>query len=75
MISELSERKIPINKIEVNPKSLVSVKRKFEAHLVKDLNLKESAQRAFKAYLKSIFLMKNKKVFDVTQLDLPSFAR
>lgn len=53
----------------------MSVTRKFEALLARDLTLKECAQRAFKAYLKSVFLMKNKDVFDVTQLDLPSFAR
>lgn len=55
-------------------KKMMSVTRKFEALLARDLNLKECAQRAFKAYLKSVFLMKNKEVFDVGKLDLPSFA-
>ena len=75
MLEELGAKKIPINRIEVNPKKIVSVRRKFDALLARDSILKECAQRAFKAYVKSVFLMKNKKVFDVTKLDLPSFAR
>lgn len=73
--SQLQQKRIPIEKIEINMKRMMSVTRKFEALLARDLTLKECAQRAFKAYLKSVFLMKNKDVFDVTQLDLPSFAR
>jgi len=74
-LAELSHKKIPIERIEVNPKKLMTAQRKFESLLARDINLKECAQRAFKAYLKSVFLMKNKDVFDVEQLDLPSFAR
>lgn len=75
MVEHLTQKKIPIQKIEVNQKKFVSVKRKFEALLARDMNLKECAQRAFKAYLKSVFLMKDKSVFDVSQLDLDAFAR
>ncbi|ODN00549.1 putative ATP-dependent RNA helicase DDX10 [Orchesella cincta] len=75
MITQLQEKRIPIDKIEVNMKRMISVSRKFEALLARDLTLKECAQRAFKAYLKSVFLMKNKDVFDVSTLDLSSFAR
>ena len=75
IIAELSQKRIPIEKIEVNPSKQVTVRRKFEALLARDVTLKECAQRAFKAYLKAVFLMKNKKVFDVSQLELPTFAR
>lgn len=75
MLKVLQQKRIPIDKIEVNMKKMMSVTRKFEALLARDVTLKECAQRAFKAYLKSVFLMKNKSVFDVEQLDLPSFAR
>lgn len=75
MIAQLQQKRIPITKIEVNMKRMLSVTRKFEALLARDFTLKECAQRAFKAYLKSVFLMKNKQVFDVSELDLPSFAR
>jgi ATP-dependent RNA helicase DDX10/DBP4 len=75
MLAEFNQKRIPIEKIELNPSKQVSVRRKFEALLARDVTLKECAQRAFKSYLKSVFLMKNKKVFDVTQLELPTFAR
>jgi ATP-dependent RNA helicase DDX10/DBP4 len=52
----------------------MSVQKKIQAHLASDRDLKDQAQRAFLAYLKSIFLMKDKSVFDVFQLDTDSFA-
>ncbi len=52
----------------------MSIQRKIEAYLASDIELKESAQRAFQSYLKSIFLLKNKSVFDVFKLDTTAFA-
>lgn len=45
-----------------------------EAYLAKDPSLKESAQRAFVSYVKAVFLMKDKSVFNVQSLDTDSFA-
>lgn len=59
----------------VNPNKLTSVQRTLEATLAKDHVLKESAQRAFVSYIKSVFLMKDKSVFDVSALDTDLFAR
>lgn len=59
----------------VNPKKLVSIQRKMEAHLASDFELKESAQRAFQSYLKSTYLLKNKAVFDVFKLNTDEFAK
>ncbi|XP_029851614.2 probable ATP-dependent RNA helicase DDX10 [Ixodes scapularis] len=75
MAEQLTARKIPINKILVNPRKFVNVQRKMEALCARDVSLKESAQRCFTAYLKSTFLMKDKSVFDVKKLDLEAFAR
>jgi len=74
MLKQLSAHKIPINKIEVNPVKLSSVQKKMAAYLASDKNLKESAQRAFQSYIKSIYLMRNKAVFDVTKLRTEEFA-
>ncbi len=54
---------------------LQNIQRGLEAQLARDKNLKETAQRAFVAYIKSVFLMKDKEVFDVTRLDTDAFAR
>ncbi|XP_031359167.1 probable ATP-dependent RNA helicase DDX10 [Photinus pyralis] len=75
MIEKLKERKIPLTKIEVNPIKLQNPIKKMEALLVKFVALKESAQRAFKNYIKYVYLMKDKSVFDVHSLDTDSFAR
>ena len=44
------------------------------AHLASDKNLKESAQRAFQSYIKSVYLMKNKNIFNVHKLETEKFA-
>ncbi|XP_037078678.1 probable ATP-dependent RNA helicase DDX10 [Pollicipes pollicipes] len=75
MIAQLEQRKIPIQKIEVNKAKTATVQRKMEALLARDVNLKESAKRAFKSYFKSTFLMKNKEVFDVASVDTEAYAR
>ena len=53
---------------------MADIQRKIQAHLASDTQLKESAQRAFQAYLKSVYLLKNKHVFDVFKLDTTTFA-
>ncbi|KAG1967488.1 probable ATP-dependent RNA helicase DDX10 [Pimephales promelas] len=74
MIAQLQEKKVPINRIQVNPEKLVSVQQKLEAFLAQEMDQKERAQRCFVSYLRSVYLMKNKDVFDVFQLKLPEYA-
>ncbi|XP_076357012.1 putative ATP-dependent RNA helicase DDX10 isoform X2 [Tachypleus tridentatus] len=75
MLKRLEDHKIPIKKIQVNAKKLASVQRKMEALCARDNSLKESAKRCFVAYLKSVFLMKDKKVFNIQSLDTDAYAR
>lgn len=75
MIEELRARKIPINKIQVDPKKMFSPKAKIESFLAQNQELKMSAQRAFVAYIKSVVLMKNKKIFSVDALDTDAYAK
>ena len=51
------------------------MQRKLEAILAKDVEMKQMAQRAFVTYIKSVYLMKDKEVFDVNKIDLEAFAR
>jgi len=74
MVRQMASNKIPISKIEINPAKQWTIDRKMAAFLAGDKNLKESAQRAFNSYVKSVYLMKNKAVFDVDSIDLTSFA-
>lgn len=75
MIKELTERKIPINKIQVDPKKMFSPRAKIEGYLAQNKELKESAQRALINYVKSIALMKNKHIFKVEELNIEAFAQ
>lgn len=75
MIEELNKKGININKISIDPKRLFSPRVKMEAFLAQNKELKESAQRAFVAYIKSVYLMKNKNIFNVNKLNHDEFAR
>ncbi|KAK6486030.1 putative ATP-dependent RNA helicase DDX10 [Huso huso] len=74
MLQQLQERKVPINKIKVNPDKLTNVQQKLEAFLAQEQALKERAQRCFVSYLRSVYLMKNKDVFDVFKMQLSEYA-
>lgn len=49
--------------------------RNLEAQLARNNELNKRAQRAFVAYIKSIFLMKDKSIFDINKLNKDAFAR
>jgi len=74
MVRQLEAARVPITKIEVNPAKQQTIDRKMGAYLASDKNLKDSAQRAFNSYVKSVYLMKNKAVFNVESIDLTRFA-
>lgn len=74
MVDELRQRKIPVEKIEIDARKMFSPRAKMEAFLAQNQDLKASAQRAFVAYIKSVALMRNKKIFNVETLDTDAFA-
>eukprot|EP00093_Oithona_nana_P008336 08336.XXX_198976_201002_1 [CDS] Oithona nana genome sequencing. len=75
MLKQLRIHRIPIDAIQVDPRKVNDIQRKIQAHVAADPELKASAQRAFLAYIKSTFLLSNKEVFDVHQLDTEQFSR
>ncbi|KAI5637674.1 DEAD/DEAH box helicase domain-containing protein [Phthorimaea operculella] len=75
IVEDLTKRKIPINKIAVDPSKVVAPQRKIESLLSDNIELKQTAQRAFVNYVKSIFMMKNKEIFNVQLLDTDAYAR
>ncbi|KAL0994511.1 hypothetical protein UPYG_G00123200 [Umbra pygmaea] len=74
MVAQLQEKKVPINRIQVNPDKLRCVQQKLQAFLAQETEQKERAQRCFQSYLRSVYLMKNKDVFDVFRLNLQEYA-
>ncbi|XP_015270882.1 PREDICTED: probable ATP-dependent RNA helicase DDX10 [Gekko japonicus] len=74
MVQQLSQKQVPINKIKINPEKLVDIQKKMQSSLAQDQELKERAQRCFVSYLRSVYLMKNKEVFDVFKLPVTEYA-
>ena len=74
IIKQLRANKFQITEEEINPNKLQSIQRKIEAYLASDPELKETAKRAFQHYVKSIYLMKDKSIFDAFALNLDAFA-
>lgn len=58
----------------MNSDKLQNVQQKLEAFLAQEKEQKERAQRCFVSYLRSIYLMKNKEVFDVFKLQIQEYA-
>ncbi|NXD80265.1 DDX10 helicase, partial [Halcyon senegalensis] len=74
MVEQLAQRKVPVSKIKINPEKLTDIQKKMQSFLAQDQELKEKAQRCFVSYLRSVYLMKNKEVFDVFKLPLTEYA-
>nr|DAD20510.1 TPA_asm: hypothetical protein HUJ06_021973 [Nelumbo nucifera] len=74
MLAKLQAQKIPIHTIKANTKRLQPVTGLLAAMLVKYPDMQYLAQRAFTTYLKSIYLQRDKEVFDVTKLPIEEFS-
>lgn len=61
--------------LQVNAEKLQDVQQKLEGFLAQEKEQKERAQRCFVSYLRSIYLMKNKEVFDIFQLQIEEYAQ
>lgn len=61
--------------LQVNAEKLQNVQQKLESFLAQEKEQKERAQRCFVSYLRSTYLMKNKEVFDVFQLQIEEYAQ
>lgn len=75
IVEDLKKGKIPINKISVDPSKVAAPQIKIEGLLSDNVELKQTAQRAFVSYLKSVFVMKNKEIFNVQLIDTDAYAR
>ncbi|XP_004585094.2 probable ATP-dependent RNA helicase DDX10 [Ochotona princeps] len=74
MVQQLLQRKVPVKEIKINPEKLMDIQKKLESFLAQDQDLKERAQRCFVSYIRSVYLMKDKEVFDVSKLPIPEYA-
>ncbi|VDM48607.1 unnamed protein product [Toxocara canis] len=74
MVSRLAAKNIPISKISVDQRQMLDIRKKLQSTIAQFPNLKDFAQRSFVAYIRSIYLMANKDVFDVRSIDCKALA-
>ncbi|DAA22431.1 probable ATP-dependent RNA helicase DDX10 [Bos taurus] len=74
MVQQLLQKKVPVKEIKINPEKLIDVQKKLESFLAQDQDLKERAQRCFISYIRSVYLMKDKEIFDVSKLPISDYA-
>ncbi|KAJ3148804.1 ATP-dependent RNA helicase dbp4 [Geranomyces michiganensis] len=74
MLAALEKKKVPVDKIRVNPSKTTSVVQQLQAYCSQDPEMKYLAQKTFISYMRSVHLQKNKEIFDVHALPFNEFA-
>ncbi|VDM59340.1 unnamed protein product [Angiostrongylus costaricensis] len=74
MITLLDKANIPLKKQIANPTALMDIRPKMQAVLSQFSELNQHAQRGVVAYLRSVYTMRNKKVFDINSVDVTALA-
>ncbi|VIO95491.1 Mitochondrial ATP synthase coupling factor 6 family protein [Brugia malayi] len=75
MLTRLQARNILITKISVNEKQIMDISKRLQSVIAQYPGMKEFAQRSFVAYIRTIYLMRNKDVFNLDTVDLASLAK
>ncbi|KAJ2806256.1 ATP-dependent RNA helicase dbp4 [Coemansia furcata] len=70
----LAGKNIPIKEISAKSNKVMTVAKQLQHFCFQDPEIKYLGQRAFVTYVRSVFLQKNKSVFDVDSLPLDEFA-
>jgi ATP-dependent RNA helicase DDX10/DBP4 len=73
-VEKLEERKVPIEAIKINPAKTQSIQPMMASLCSQSPDIKYLGQKAFICYMRSIFLQKDKDIFDVHQLPSDEFA-
>lgn len=74
MLKRLEQKKIPVQKIDVKENKKKSIKNQLQSICFKQPDVKYLGQKAFVTYVRSIYLQKDKEVFDMDKLDLDGYA-
>lgn len=74
MLKRLEQKKVPIEKINIKANKQQSIKNQLQNMCFKDPELKYLGQKAFISYAKSIYVQKDKEIFNIKELQLEDFA-
>ncbi|KAJ1883880.1 ATP-dependent RNA helicase dbp4, partial [Kickxella alabastrina] len=74
MARQMAEKNIPIKEISAKSNKVMTVAKQLQNFCFQESEIKYLGQRAFVTYVRSVFLQKNKRVFDVEALPLEEYA-
>lgn len=74
MLKRLVQKKIPIEKLNVRQKKQQSIQNQLQNMCFQDPELKYLGQKAFVTYARSIYVQKDKEVFDMKKYDFEGFS-
>lgn len=74
MLKRLEAKKVPVEIINARQKKKQSIKSQLVHMCFKDPELKYLAQKAFITYTKSLYVQKDKEIFNIKNYDLEGFA-
>jgi ATP-dependent RNA helicase DDX10/DBP4 len=67
--------KLPLKKLSINPSKTELVTQRAGAVVASNVTLNRLAKKAFQSYVRSIYLMPQKEIFDVKDLSLEEFGK
>lgn len=74
MVKRLEHKKIPVQMTKPRTKKQQSVQNQLQNMCFQDPDLKYLGQKAFTSYTKSLYLQKDKEIFDINKYDLEGYA-
>jgi ATP-dependent RNA helicase DDX10/DBP4 len=74
MIKRLEHKKVPIQRTKPRQKKQQSIKNQLQNMCFQDPELKYLGQKAFSSYTRSLFVQRDKDIFDLNEYDLEGYA-
>jgi ATP-dependent RNA helicase DDX10/DBP4 len=74
MLKRFEAKRVPVEAINVRQKKRQSIREQLQNMCFQDPALKYLGQKAFMTYVKSVYLQKDKEVFQLKEYDLEAFA-
>eukprot|EP00116_Pleurobrachia_bachei_P000661 sb/3460923/ len=73
-IDNLQKHGVTLTKIRVNPQKQISIQKKVQSMCAESQEVHHWAKKTFNSYVRSVFLQRDKTVFDVNKLPLSAYA-
>ncbi|PKY04622.1 RNA helicase [Aspergillus campestris IBT 28561] len=74
MLARLEQKKVPVERINVKANKQQSIKNQLQSMCFKDPELKYLGQKAFISYAKSVYVQKDKEIFNIKGMKLDDLA-